>query len=138
MAQTARIPNPVSGRIGEALSERPVTPAMVVGRYLAALLAPGWVLIWFFLADSGPHWWLLIAFVVAIYLVSALAHGSWWRSTISPGWVTASVAEAVTMFVGMVLALLWHPDAMVATCTLLIGAVLGAAAVHAWRSMHSA
>ncbi len=140
MEQTARVPNPVTGRGDEDAQPRPVTPLMVVGRYSFALLIPALMLIWFALPEDAGRWPVLVVGLLMISVVSPVAHGSWWGTSwpISPGWGAAMLAELAVLTVGMVVSILTD-ETLVLTfaATLLVGAVLGAAARHGWAVLRS-
>ncbi|SDS46603.1 hypothetical protein [Agrococcus carbonis] len=138
MEQTARVPNPVSGRLDDTAP--PATPLMVVGRYLCALFPPTWVLLALALGEESTTWPVMLGMVVAMYLCAAAAHGSWWRSSwpLPAGWVTATLAQVAVAAVGVVASIVTgEPLVMAFAMTLLIGAVLGVAALHAWTALRA-
>lgn len=141
MEQT-RVPNPITGRTDDGIDALPVTPLMLVGRYLLALLVPTGILIWQVTTGVSPRLPLLIGFAVVLYFVSAAAHGSWWRwawpTDHGAGWRAVVLMETAVITLGLVVsAATGEPLVMAFAMTLLIGAVLGAAALHGWEVLRS-
>ncbi|MGC5078077.1 hypothetical protein [Agrococcus sp. DT81.2] len=132
-----RIANPVSGRVDDDdAAALPPTRLMVVCRYGLALLIPVFVLVDVAMAQTrGPgEWWIpLVPFVIAFTLLTAGAHGSWWRPAPRGAWQAGMIAVIAVLAVGAIVAVVVGPPAMTVTTTLLIGAVIGVGAAQLWR-----
>ena len=78
---------------------------------------------------SWPFW-------VAVVLLGAGAHGSWWRVAPWSAWQASVLVEAGVLLVGLVVTAVTGDElAVVLASTMLVGAVLGVAALRGWQSL---
>ncbi|WP_206446343.1 hypothetical protein [Agrococcus sp. KRD186] len=132
MEQTARIPNPVSGRIDDGYDTPPVTPLMIACRYGMTAWLPLYVLAGAPF-DLQPPLWLLVVAMAVIILLAAGVNGGWLRTSRPSAWWGVHIATGTVVLV----AWLWARstgEVLVALvpALLVLGGVLGAAGMHVW------
>jgi hypothetical protein len=135
-----RIANPVTGRTDDGSMLRvPPTRLMVACRYALALLTPIYVAVAVLGAEQLSWWVTLGLYMLVLLPLSAGANGSWWRTAPWDVWPASGLAAAGVLLVGLLVTVVTGERlVMVLASTLIVGAVLGVGAAHAWRHRHGA
>ncbi|MCR8671179.1 hypothetical protein [Agrococcus sp. HG114] len=120
MEQASRVANPVSGRIDARYDERPTTTLVALCRSALAILVPTGIALAVVHAETWHWWWPRGAYVLVVLPLTAGAHGSWWRMSPWSMWHASALAQGAVLLVAFAVTIL----------TLLVGAVLGVAALQ--------
>lgn len=134
-----RIANPVEERVPPAPTPTPKpTRLMLLCRYAWPLWAAAGMLAWSArVEDEVSQFWVLsTAWMIVSWILGAGANGSWWRSTPFDGWHLGMAIVSTLLIVTVAWSLLADDRLVTAFAAMAtIGAVLGVAALDAWRSL---
>ncbi|MGM1028623.1 MAG: hypothetical protein ACQEWM_01985 [Actinomycetota bacterium] len=133
-----RIANPMSAGVSSWASAPPPTRLMLVCRYAWPLWVAAGIFVWSARAeDQWPQWWMVasMTWMVGSWLLGAGANGSWWSGPFDAWHIGMGIVSTV-----LIVALGWSllvDDRLISAFAAMatIGAVLGVAGLHAWRSM---